>query len=565
MDLDLLFDDDVLGDSGDFGLLLADLDAPGDDWLCFPSLFPSPLPQASVSVPSDDVQPVDPPSGLLALPLSSLVLVCSFLEWPDMQSVLRAGKRNRLRTAISEALGDICSNTWRLLEAPVATFDVRVRSSMMSSVDRLKQGEVSARVHNADLRILMASRNVEGMEPAMKMARMSSGLNSIDGKDKEFAVARLISIMYQSLEAAAQNASLMVAQIEAAQVADSCGISEIISKKIDSLALLCKAALRAISQYRKKIPLPAAHVCALRTFQELIFLNQTHLQVLQRGWKYASISPKSQQEELNDSEHFPAALVFTKQEFGAVLRPGQIQLFLSTKLLLAPSLPIQSISAKCTLLCAPCNDEDFEENLEILANFENALDSDSLVSFKGLKFTKPSRQKLVHLVAQIKVNKTLVLSSPCFPILVYSHQKQLVATYETLLRHYLFKSGQKVRITFPQFVNTLQEFFASQILSNRAEKLVAGFTGSDLSYIRSKFFQNNHFIRADSVDEFFKFLGPFLYSLSLHKDYVSLWQQGYLAGFVARERLDLRSYGPGEILHSSFWQINQMFTTFLSF
>jgi hypothetical protein len=48
----------------------------------------------------------------------------------------------------------------------------------------------------------------------------------------------------------------------------------------------------------------------------------------------------------------------------------------------------------------------------------------------------------------------------------YAHQKQLVASFETLLTHCLF--GEKSIISWPFFCNVVQEFFCTHLQSEDA-------------------------------------------------------------------------------------------------
>lgn len=46
----------------------------------------------------------------------------------------------------------------------------------------------------------------------------------------------------------------------------------------------------------------------------------------------------------------------------------------------------------------------------------------------------------------------------------YAHQKQLVASFETLLTHSLF--SEKPIVTWPFFCNVLQEFFCTHLMDD---------------------------------------------------------------------------------------------------
>jgi hypothetical protein len=116
-----------------------------------------------------------------------------------------------------------------------------------------------------------------------------------------------------------------------------------------------------------------------------------------------------------------------------------------------------------------------------------------------------------------------------------------VASYETLLIHYAF--GEKDMISWPKFVNVVQEFFCNYCTPKKG----AGFTFMDLEYIKKKYFGHAN-VKKNSCGEFFKFLGPFLLSQYVSRDYINLWEDGFLAGFIARESVDLRPYGPGAFL-----------------
>jgi hypothetical protein len=70
----------------------------------------------------------------------------------------------------------------------------------------------------------------------------------------------------------------------------------------------------------------------------------------------------------------------------------------------------------------------------------------------------------------------------------YAHQKQLVASFETLLTHSLF--SEKTIVSWPFFCNVLQEFFCTHLLSEDfvEDKNVHGLASSDFEFIRTKFF-----------------------------------------------------------------------------
>jgi hypothetical protein len=99
-------------------------------------------------------------------------------------------------------------NTWALLaRIPAASLDCsgKLSSSLISSVERLRRGEIVSVVLKDSLRSMVSSSSEH--EPATKMARFQTG--SPRGDSKEIAVAKVIAVMYQSLFATAKSSTVL--------------------------------------------------------------------------------------------------------------------------------------------------------------------------------------------------------------------------------------------------------------------------------------------------------------------------------------------------------------------
>ena len=457
--------------------------------------------------------------------------VCEFLEWTDLEAVRLAAKATPFVPALHAAIISICRNTWSRLAAPSAVFDFRVRSSMLSSVDRLKRGELSTRVHQADMRILAARNST--MEPATKMART-------DNASQEAALAKLIAVMFQTVSAAVERAAALVRTLEASLTRDASTMDAGATRALEELRGLFESVFWALRKYRKKVVIPAAHLLELRRLQQRLELLQTQTDLLAKGWS-------------NDAQgRAEAAVAWTREPFAGALRPGQVQLDMRLQVLTLPGVTGEAVSS-CELVCDEFGQEG-DRLTGVLSNHKTKPTPAGEVHFAGLKFTKPSRQRLVQLTCQVTLSgpnkaKRVLSSRPSLPLLVFSHQKQLLATFQTLLKQYIFNPsglGEKSHVSWPHFVNTLQEFFCAQLPVVGAE-LVAGLTSSDLQYVRNKFLGRG-LVPIDRYGDIFGFFGPMLFSLYLHRDYVTLWREGYIMGFAPRDTVDLRPYGPGAFL-----------------
>jgi hypothetical protein len=337
---------------------------------------------------------------LLNLPSCILVAICEYLEWSDWESIGAILKGGPLVAALQEAFAHICLNTWTVLAEPQMTFDVgRIRSSMLSSVDRLRKGEMSAKVQGADLNLLRGSNSGE---PRLKMMKLE-GMAVHGGR--EAAVAKVIALMYQTLSTAVEGSAKMLTAVEEAL---RTGAQGTVAAKIARLELLQSGAKKALKRYRKKVVIPASHLQEIRVFEEKITQQQKLVELYKKN--HVGSPP-------------PVGLVLTRHQFGAILRPTQTQLHIHGQLLSSPSAPIQSVSS-CRVKCM-----EQDTLLDILANNEAAFEQE-IVQFDQVKFTKPTRQKLcrLHLEATVTCvdgRKVEVQSDETHPILVYSHQKQL--------------------------------------------------------------------------------------------------------------------------------------------
>jgi hypothetical protein len=188
-----------------------------------------------------------------------------------------------------------------------------------------------------------------------------------------------------------------------------------------------------------------------------------------------------------------------------------------------------------------------------MAEVASAFSEGRVVSFDGLKFGKPSRQRPVSLWLECelrtKTGATVKLqSAPSYAMLAYAHQKQLASSCEILLKHYMFRDKQSV--TWPTVCNTMREFFCARLHSEEPKpaRSLAGLSAGDLEYIRSKFFGRAQQIKQDQTDDFLQFIGPLFFSLIINRSYVELWNEGYLAGFIGRDALNLAEHGQGSFL-----------------
>ncbi len=336
----------------------------------------------------------------------------------------------------------------------------------------------------------------------------------------------------------------LIRSIEDAQRNDASNVTPAVAQTMAQLETLFQHARRALHSYRKKVVVPAPHLRELRRFEEIIEGNAVHLAVLRDGWQYVATG--------GSSGRFPAAMVWTRQQMGVVLRPTQKLETHCGRLLVAPAAELQLAGTpKCSVECVEQAGGDVLES--VLTGNVQPFGEGRVASFDVLKFSKPSRQKpvLLHLQCELKregASESVTLKSACsYPMLVYAHQKQLVASYEILLKHYIFRD--KSSASWPSFSNALQEFFCARLLSDEpGQRLVAGMSSGDLEYIRSKYYGRAAQVREDQTGDFFQFIGPFFFSLMINRSYVNLWSEGILAGFLGRESLDLTAYGQGAFL-----------------
>ena len=202
MDLDLFGDGPDLPDEAFVPMgALEDDDAPVDQWLSLSldfrvtSVFDEQLPDA----PAEEATGSGGECCLASLPSAALVRVCGFLDWTALLH-LRVLANKRLAAALALAWPQMAVNTWALLDGSAAQFECgRIKLSLVGSVERLRRGEVSASLLHASMRALAASNSAS--EPATKMARL-------EAPERDVAVAKLITVMYQSLLATAQGSQV---------------------------------------------------------------------------------------------------------------------------------------------------------------------------------------------------------------------------------------------------------------------------------------------------------------------------------------------------------------------
>ncbi len=306
--------------------------------------------------------------------------------------------------------------------------------------------------------------------------------------------------------------------------------------------MLFERAREALRNYRKKVVIPNSHLRDLWRFEELIEQHAVHLGVLRNGWRFAA-----------EGGPFPAALVWVRQQAGVVLRPTQRLGSHQGRLLVAPCAEalLAEPLPKCALVC---KEKASEPASDVMAEVSAAFSESRVASFDGLKFVKPSRQRPVSLwlECELRTKSGVVAklqSAPSCPMLAYAHQKQLASSCEILLKHCTFRDKQSV--SWPTLCNALREFFCARLHhaeEQRPARPVVGLSAGDLEYIRSKFFGRAQQIKADQTDDFLQFIGPLFFSLIINRSYVELWNEGYLAGFVGRDALNLTEHGPGSFL-----------------
>jgi hypothetical protein len=219
----------------------------------------------------------------------------------------------------------------------------------------------------------------------------------------------------------------LIKTIEDALIADSKGIPASVSKTISELENLYAKAVVAIRAYRKKVKIPSAHLREIRSFEETIARHSAHLRVLREGWKRGA----------GIENAFPAALVWNKhqvqkkkrdfvkclavclEQFGIVVRPSQKLPCFAGQLIVAPNGGVEV--SRCRVSCVELEDPK-QMPLDVLSGHQATLSSSREAIFDGLKFIKPSRQKLVALMLEcdVKTNAgTVILQSPkSYPMLV---------------------------------------------------------------------------------------------------------------------------------------------------
>jgi hypothetical protein len=183
---------DFFDDVDDFlGTELPLVETDDNDWLFVPLSF-----ESSFAVPQTFSAPAAATassSPLESLPAEVLAKAFAFLEWTEL-IVLRLCWNRRINSALSLVWPQIAINTWELVVQLPAFECGRLASSLVSSLDRLKRGEVAAAVLKTPLRSLVRSHEDE---PATKMARLEPGSQRANGK--EAIAAKIIAVMYQSL------------------------------------------------------------------------------------------------------------------------------------------------------------------------------------------------------------------------------------------------------------------------------------------------------------------------------------------------------------------------------
>lgn len=180
---DFDFDDELLQLDQEF-------EAELEDWLTLPSA------KQAKSFSNDSSLSV-----LLRLPQSILVKSCGYLDWFDMQT-LQLVKCAELLVPATLAWKEIVCNTWRHLNAPLASFAVsRIKGSMLSSIDRLKTGTVSSKVLAANVKVLGTDDDARVEEVAglrlSKMPRLEGPAPTMQ-LEKEAALAKLVGGLLQS-------------------------------------------------------------------------------------------------------------------------------------------------------------------------------------------------------------------------------------------------------------------------------------------------------------------------------------------------------------------------------
>lgn len=524
---------DLLGDENkdlEFPFDLG-LDEPlSDSWLQLSVDFVSPNQVSLVSAG---------PSALLKLPLSLLGRSFEYLEWSDAQNIHAVGNRY-LIAAVSCAWHHIMINSWRYLSAPLSSFVCgRMRSSLLQSVEQMRKGVVSGFVHASHLDVVLKN---DEMEPKLKLHKKASDSPVASRRKKDLLVAKVVTLMLQTMEALVRFAEQEMSDLSRMQLQNA-PVVELVSRHA-KLVHVHKEALVALKRYRKKVVIPCSHLRPLRNVENKVHSNLVQLHLLEQGWK-------------QDPNTLPVAILSTEQVYAGLLRPGQAQLSkLAAQIMVAPfaAKMIAGVD-KCTIVCEEIDaDGSSSATLpdDVMSNHVQPFAQQGRVQFTEFKFSKPTRQKLVRLVFETNVTfsngkKATVKSAPTYPLLVYSHQKQHQASYLSLLLHYAFPKGPD-ETTWPTFVNTFNEIMCSQLLSETAPRVV-GLGSTDLEFICSKYFggSRNTVSRA-GVTEFFEFAGPFLFALCFNRDYVLMWEEGYIAGFAPREGVDLTKYGPGSFL-----------------
>ncbi|KAH3756124.1 transcriptional repressor [Pelomyxa schiedti] len=251
------------------------------------------------------------------------------------------------------------------------------------------------------------------------------------------------------------------------------------------------------------------------------------------------------------------SLIIKKQPFPVVVRKNEqlsVDDQIVVQLLSSPlgvpirvsSVQVQIISDNPSLSRSP--------SVHALLDPESAtVDSSHNATFRfkftdGTKNTPIALKFTTQVLIQGSGNTILAETPPTNPFVVITHKEQWKGSQGVLLKHEAF--GGMLAITWPQFANSLQQYFLRLTKQKWPHKPLRPLSLLDMSYFHKTFFDALDTVQQSQFDRFWMWLSSTLYTLNFQKPMLGLWESGLVYGFVQKKEVEayLAQMQPGTFI-----------------
>jgi hypothetical protein len=133
-----------------------------------------------------------------------------------------------------------------------------------------------------------------------------------------------------------------------------------------------------------------------------------------------------------------------------------------------------------------------------------------------------------------------VVTAPSFPFVVITNESQWYEAAGKLLLLDAFTGSKS--IPWAQFANTLHSHFIKTTRQNQNERPLYHF---ELSYIHTRFFDNNENVTEKQGQNFWAWFGQIMQTIRFKRHISTMWNTGIIFGFMTKEECNRVLAGQG--------------------